>query len=155
MAWMDLKEAEILVVEGVEDFDKLKEASALVNQVKNLSAPISLRSQCVIEALRNFWIAKHKNPARTIQFRLITTAPFGIEAGAPFGSSRPGLDLWNEETAISTVQSSQQIKDFLLSDSSVSPESGVKAHRMQCFSPMFMGFLLTFCASTLTSLLVK
>ncbi len=35
------------------------------------------------------------------------------------------------------------------------PESGVKAHRMQCFSPMFMGFLLTFCASTLTSLLVK
>ena len=74
LAWMDLGENEILVVEGAEDFDNLSGPSATVNQVKNLASPISLRSECVCDALRNFWIARHKNPGRTIRFRLIALA---------------------------------------------------------------------------------
>lgn len=118
-AWMDLGENEILVVEGAEDFDSLSKSSATVNQVKNLATPISLRSDCVCGALRNFWIARHKNPGSTIRFRLITTTTFSIEAGAPFDVAKPGLELWNEEAAEATAQHSQHLKDFLLSDQSI------------------------------------
>jgi hypothetical protein len=120
LSWIDLGENEILVVEGAEDFDKLSQYSATVNQVKNLASPISLRSECVCDALRNFWITRHKNPGRAIKFRLITTATFSIEAGAPFGVAKPGLELWNEEAAGATAQHSQNLKDFLLSDESIS-----------------------------------
>jgi hypothetical protein len=120
LAWMALGENEILVVEGAEDFDSIGQSLATVNQVKNLASPISLRSECVCDALRNFWTSRHKNPGRKIRFRLITTATFSIEAGAPFGASNPGLALWNEEAAGTTAQHSQRLKDFLLSDESIS-----------------------------------
>jgi hypothetical protein len=120
LAWMDLDENEILVVEGAEDFDRLNQSSATVNQVKNFASPISLRSGCICDALRNYWITRHKNAGRTIRFRLITTATFSIEAGAPFGMAKPGLELWNEEAAGTITQHSQHLKDFLLSDESIS-----------------------------------
>jgi tetratricopeptide (TPR) repeat protein len=120
LAWMDLCESEILVVEGAEDFDVISQSSASVNQVKNLTSPISLRSGCVCDALRNFWTARHKNPGHKIRLRLITTATFTVEAGAPFGASKPGLELWNEEALSATAQHSKNLKDFLLSDESIS-----------------------------------
>ena len=120
LAWMDLGENESLVVEGAEDFDNLSETSTTINQVKNLASPISLRSECICDALRNFWIARHKNPGRAIRFRLITTATFSIEVGAPFGASKPGLAVWNEEAADTTAQHSQHLKAFLLADASIS-----------------------------------
>jgi hypothetical protein len=120
LAWMDLGENESLDVEGAEDFDNLSETSATINQVKNLASPISLRSECVCDALRNFWIARHKNPGRAIRFRLITTATLSIEAGAPFGASKLGLAVWNEEAAKATAQHSQHLIAFLLSDASIS-----------------------------------
>ena len=69
VAWIDLAENEMLVVEGAEDFDVISETKAIGNQVKNLAAPISLRSVCVCEALRNFWTIRHKNPSRQIGLR--------------------------------------------------------------------------------------
>lgn len=120
LAWMNLGENESLVVEGAEDFDTLSDTSATTNQVKNLTSPISLRSECVCDGLRNFWIARHKNPGRSIRFRLITTATFSIEEAAPFGASKPGLAVWNEEAAGATAQHSQHLKAFLLSDASIS-----------------------------------
>jgi len=120
LAWINLGESEILVVEGAEDFDILSGASATSNQVKSLASPISLRSNCVCDALRNFWTTRHKNPARGIGLRLITTASFSVEAEEPFGPSKPGLDLWNEEGARPTSQCSNLLRDFLLSDPSIS-----------------------------------
>ena len=118
-AWIDLAENEILVVEGAEDFDVVGD-KAIGNQVKRLAAPISLRSVCVCEALRNFWTTRYKNPSRSIGLRLITTANVSFEAGKPFGPSKLGLELWNEEAALTTPKSSRQLKEFLLSDDSVS-----------------------------------
>jgi len=119
LAWMDLAENEILIVEGAEDFDVIGD-KATGNQVKNLAAPISLRSVCVCEALRNFWATRHKNQSRPIGFRLITTANVSFEAGEPFGDSELGLELWNKESALATPKYSNQLKDFLVSDASVS-----------------------------------
>ena len=99
LAWMDLEETDFLVVEGAEDFDNLSKAEATMNQVKNLASSISLRSECVCDALRNFWIARHKNPGRRLRFRLITTATLSVEAKAPFGTSNAGLKLWNDEAS--------------------------------------------------------
>ncbi len=120
LAWMDLKETEMLVVEGAEDFDTIDEASAISHQIKDLSSPISLRSECVKDALRNFWISKHKNPGRNIKFRLITTAPLSIESGKPFNVARPGLELWNEAGDRDLVEHSRGLQQFLITDQSVS-----------------------------------
>src|SRR5438876_4484016 len=74
LAWIDLEENEILVVEGAEDFDVISPSGAATNQVKHLASPISLRSECICAALRNFWTTRHKNSNRSLRFRLITTA---------------------------------------------------------------------------------
>ena len=120
VAWIDLAENEMLVVEGAEDFDVISETKAIGNQVKNLAAPISLRSVCVCEALRNFWTIRHKNPSRQIGLRLITTANLSFEAGFPFGASQLGLEIWNNETTLKSPKHSQLLKEFLVSDVSVS-----------------------------------
>ena len=119
LAWIDLDESEILVVEGAEDFDVLSATGAVTNQVKSLTSPISLRSECICEALRNFWATRHRNPSRAVRFRLITTANLTVEAGEPFGPHKRGLDLWNEEACRAAPRRCNDLKTFLLSDSSV------------------------------------
>jgi hypothetical protein len=120
LAWTDLKEDEILVVEGAEDFDLIRGNEGIGNQVKAIASPISLRSDCVCDALRNLWTTRHKNPSRVISLRLITTAPLNIEAHNPLGANKPGLQLWNEESLRSTPDVSARLRDFLITDTSVS-----------------------------------
>ncbi len=120
LAWVDLEDTELLVVEGAEDFDQHTESGTVTNQVKGLASPISLRSECVSESIRNYWTTRQKNQNRTVIFRLITTASFSVEAGEPFGTHKSGLELWNEEADRLTAQHSHLLKDFLLSDDSVS-----------------------------------
>ncbi|MFA6547152.1 MAG: hypothetical protein WCS99_22235, partial [Limisphaerales bacterium] len=119
LAWSELGENEILVVEGAEDFDRIGTSEAVGNQVKALSSPISLRSDCVVETLRNFWITKQKNSPRAVALRFITTAGFAVETGGLFGPSKAGLELWNEETARSIPKQSEKLREFLVSDASV------------------------------------
>ena len=120
LAWMDLGEGDVLVVEGAEDFDTISQSLATAHQIKNLASPISLRSDCVCDALRNFWIARNRNPGRVVRFCLITTAATTTEAGAPFGVAKPGLELWNQEASGVAVMHSKQLKEFLLLDASAS-----------------------------------
>ena len=120
LAWIDLGEDEILVIEGAEDFDVLSETSATGNQVKNIAAPISLRSDCICDALRNFWTTRHQNSPRAVGLRFITTSDLRVEAGEPFGVAKSGLELWNEEAWRTIPQHSGLLKDFLLSDDSIS-----------------------------------
>lgn len=120
LAWIGLGENELLVVEGSEDFDVLNQTSATSNQIKNLATPISLRSESVCDALRNFWVTRHRNPARAINLRLITTADFAAEAGEPFGTLKSGLELWNQEAASAVPKHSKDLKEFLVSDGAVS-----------------------------------
>ncbi|MEI8040780.1 MAG: hypothetical protein WCL11_05190 [Verrucomicrobiota bacterium] len=137
-AWITLEEEQVLVVEGVEDFDIIKEAGGITTQAKALSQPITLRSESVIEAVRNFWIAKHQNPVKAIEFRFMTTAGIGTEAGDPFGARMAGLSLWMADSERGQTGSTDKARQFLLTDSSTSE---ALAEALPAGVPSLMDFL--------------
>ncbi len=94
LAWMGLKENEILVLEGAEDFDVNCGSSVVTNQVKDVSANLTLRSAAVIDSINNYWAHRERNPGYDIVLRFLTTAEAGQEQGSPFGSGQKGLDYW-------------------------------------------------------------
>lgn len=95
LAWMQLKENEILVLEGAEDFDVRCGVSVSTTQVKDVSGNLTLRSQSVIDTLNNFWSHCESSPDYQIILRFLTTADAGQEQGSPFGSGQKGLEYWN------------------------------------------------------------
>lgn len=119
-AWITLEEEQVLVVEGVEDFDIIKDAGGITTQAKALSQPITLRSESVIETIRNFWITKYQNPGKAIEFHFVTTASIGTEAGAPFGAGAAGLALWTADSARGQTGNTDKLRQFLLTDASIS-----------------------------------
>jgi hypothetical protein len=119
-AWIMLEEEQVLVVEGLEDFDIIREAGGITTQAKALSQPITLRSESVIESIRNFWIAKHQNPGKAIEFRFVTTAGMGAEAGDPFGASGAGLALWMADSERGQTGNTDKLRQFLLKVPSIS-----------------------------------
>ena len=123
LAWIELDEDDLLVIEGVEDFDVITSDTGLTVQVKAIADPISLRSESVIKAIRNYWQSKHENRSFRIRFKFVTTATEAVEAGEPFGMGVAGLVLWNDcatdlEGNVKTVDA---IRQFLLSDRSIRP----------------------------------
>ena len=114
-AWIDLEEEQILVIEGVEDFDVVNEDGGITTQVKALAQPISLRSTNVTDALRNFWQSKHSNAGRQVQYRFVTTASVATESGEPFGDKAAGLTLWSREAQIERPSETTEIlRRFLI-----------------------------------------
>lgn len=95
LAWMQLKENEILVLEGSEDFDIHSDASVTTTQVKDVSVNLTLRSQAIVDALNNYWACRERNPDYDIVLRFLTTAEVGQEQGSPFGPGQKGLEYWN------------------------------------------------------------
>jgi len=119
-AWIDLEEEQILVIEGVEDFDVVNEDGGITTQVKALAQPISLRSTNVTDALRNFWQSKHSNAGRQVQYRFVTTASVATESGEPFGDKAAGLTLWSREAQIERPSETTEIlRRFLIGDEAV------------------------------------
>ena len=116
-AWITLKPNECLFLERGEDFDIANKSGVQVVQTKDLRSTITLRSDCVREAIDNFWGHKQNNPGLVIDFRFLTTASLGNEAGRPFGNT-PGLKQWRiarkEETA------ALHLKEFLLKENKLS-----------------------------------
>lgn len=115
LAWMRLKEEDVLYLEAAEDFDIHETNSVIVTQVKNTegSGSITLRSKDVVEAINNYWRHKQSNPDRTIRFRFLTTAIPGQEKGGSFGEIGKGINYWvlaarDEQVAV------EPIKAFLL-----------------------------------------
>jgi hypothetical protein len=96
LAWIDLGEDETLALEGGEDFDILGAEAAQANQVKALARNITLRSEDVVEAIRNFWELKAENKGRRLTFRFLTTAQAGVETKSPFGDRIPGIEHWRQ-----------------------------------------------------------
>ncbi len=94
LAWMELKENEILVLEGAEDFDIHNDYSVTTTQVKDVSGNLTLRTQGVVDSLNNFWDCCEKNPEHVIALRFLSTAEAGQEQGSPFGSGQKGLEYW-------------------------------------------------------------
>jgi len=95
LAWMQLKETEILVLEGSEDFDIHSGSSVATTQIKDVSGKLTLRSQAVIDSLNNYWACNERNTDFNIALRFLTTAEAGQEQGSPFGSGQKGLEYWN------------------------------------------------------------
>lgn len=115
LAWMRLKEEDVLYLEAAEDFDIHEIDSVIVTGIKDTagSGSITLRSSDVVEAINNYWRHKQLNPDRTIRFRFLTTAKPGQEKGTTFGVVGKGIDYWtlaarNEQVAV------EPIKAFLL-----------------------------------------
>src|SRR4051812_42994721 len=74
--WLDLREGEVLALEGAEDLDRIGQGGTTVEQVKDTagSGNVTLRSQSVLEAIGNFWEHLQRNPGTPLQFRFLTTA---------------------------------------------------------------------------------
>src|SRR3970040_460590 len=72
LAWILLKENEILVLEGAEDFDIHCGSTVITNQVKNISSNLTLRSSAVVDSLNNYWVHCERNPNYEIVLRFLT-----------------------------------------------------------------------------------
>ncbi len=94
--WLDLRDGEMLVLEGAEDLDRIGQDGVVVEQVKDIagSGNVTLRSQSVLEAIGNFWEHLQRNPGTSLCFRFLTTANVGQERGRPFNVDDPGIELW-------------------------------------------------------------
>ena len=119
-AWLGLAEAEILYLEGAEDFDKVSGDAVTTTQVKHTQGNITLRSQEVIDAINNFWKLRTDNPGCRVKFRLLTRSKVVKEKGDPIGMNKPGLEIWSRcsgnEAAIT------KISEFLQSEGKISAE---------------------------------
>lgn len=118
LAWVTLKEDEILYLEGAEDFDKITENSGEAIQVHRSRGRISLRTKKVIEAFNNFWSLQEQTDL-VVTLRFLSTAETRVESGAPFGHKNAGLDILRQRQV--TDSQARQIADFLLESEKVTP----------------------------------
>ena len=124
--WIALGVDDLLFLEGAEDIDRLKSGSATLIQLRQTVAPVSLNNQKVLTALTNFWDHHKANPDQTIHYHYCTTAGIALEKDQPFGSGRPGLELWNDIRQSADPKAwaghIKAIRDFLARDPRVSSE---------------------------------
>jgi hypothetical protein len=116
LAWIRLKESEVLYLEAAEDFDVHEGNLVETTQVKNTAtnASVTLRSPDVVDAINNFWTHRELNPGKDVRLRFLTTANPGQESGFLFGSVSKGIEYW-EWAAKDDRTPVNPIKNFLLS----------------------------------------
>lgn len=119
LAWLELKDEELLYVESAEDFEVVTPTSGAATQVKaGTSARFTLRSPAVVDALNHFWTMRHADK-RDIHFALIGRTEIGVEDDAPFGDGVAGLHRWTEAANTRDEGWASACRDFLRSDSRV------------------------------------
>ena len=128
-AWLDLSDNEVLYLEGAEDFDIASDDVDTTVQVKVSKHNITLRSQEVTDAINNYWKLRADNPNRRVKFRFLTRSKIGTEQGNPFGTGKPGLQVWSrcsgDESTVTKISEFLQsegkitddVKDFLKNSS--------------------------------------
>ena len=125
-AWLELDGDELIVIEGVEDFDIVAGGDALLNQVKDkkASGAITLNSADVRDAVNNFWTARSENPKFRVRLHFLTTADVTVERGDPFGPGVSGIDLWQKcqvERDVDTASRiTHQIQTYLCGSKQIS-----------------------------------
>lgn len=114
LAWLTLKDDQVLILEGAEDFDILEGDSATSVQVKDTRRRLTLRSEIVLVGLCNFLETSRRNRPREVHYRLLTTAIVTVERKSPFGRGVAGLDLWEAAARRGDKEAAARIRDFLL-----------------------------------------
>src|SRR5581483_1019043 len=92
--WLSLSDDEAIYLEGAEDVDLLGPQRAETIQIKAESAPVTLRSAGVLEAIAHCWQHQKANPGVSLTFRFLTTSDRALERPHLFGNVR-GLDFWD------------------------------------------------------------
>ena len=112
LTWIDLKEDQILYLEGAEDFDVTEERQSTATQVRDKAGELSLGRAEAHKALEDFLDIQEKNSDRKVLYRYLTAAQAGAERGSPFGKDRKGLEVWSR--CQRTGEGVDEIRDFLL-----------------------------------------
>ena len=97
-AWLQLGVDGKIYIECAEDYDVMRPEGAVATQVKNSPANITLNSEDVREAVRNFWALVERNAGRErISMRFLTRGAIGKEHKSALGS--PGILVWQKAAA--------------------------------------------------------
>ena len=119
-AWLDLSDDEILYLEGAEDYDTVSDDAATAVQVKNTQHNITLRAREVIDAINNYWELRTNNLDRRVKYRFLTRSKIGMEQGNPFGTGKPGLQVWSRCSSDNATIT--EISEFLQTEGKISDE---------------------------------
>ncbi len=119
-AWLNLADDEILYLEGAEDFDTVSDDAATAVQVKDTKHNITLRSREVIDAINNYWELRTNNLDRRVKYRFLTRSKIGMEQGNPFGTGKPGLQVWSRCSGDKATIT--KVSGFLQSEGKISDE---------------------------------
>ncbi len=96
LAWLNLGDSDILLLEVAEDHAVLRESLVSQTQIKDdkASGSMTLRSDSAISLINSHWDLQKTNPDKTVHSALLTTAEFGKEQHLPFPNKMCGLDYW-------------------------------------------------------------
>ncbi|WP_349602560.1 hypothetical protein [Azospirillum argentinense] len=89
-----MADEDILIVEGVEDFDVVSPYSANLSQIKHHSGDIRLSTKEAAVAVGNFIIAVVKNGDANIRYSYITTAKAGEEPRTALRTDKRAIHVW-------------------------------------------------------------
>lgn len=97
-AWLQLGVDEKIYIECAEDYDVIRPKEAVATQVKNSPVNITLNSEDVRDAVRNFWDLAERNAGRErIGMRFLTRGSIGKEQKSALGE--PGILVWRKAAA--------------------------------------------------------
>jgi len=96
LAWLQLREEELLYLEGAEDVDVLRPgtATATTLQIRRVHGSITLNSPRAVAAINHFWEHVDRNPETSITYRYLSTETISAEQPPIDGLFVPGLAAW-------------------------------------------------------------
>lgn len=111
-AWLQLGVDGKIYIECAEDYDVMRPEGAVATQVKNSPANITLNSEDVREAVRNFWDLAERNVGRErISMRFLTRGAIGREQKSAL--EEPGILVWRK-AAVGDDAAAMLVRDHLL-----------------------------------------
>lgn len=95
IAWLELKDGEVLFVEVAEDYVKIVNKELVATQVKDLSRNITLNDEGARSALASFVELKRLNSNKAVKYAFITTATASVEQRTQHRASPAGsISYW-------------------------------------------------------------
>jgi hypothetical protein len=126
LRWLELGPEARLELEAAEDIDTVQsssgggeeEAARLVEQLKQVSRSITLRTPDALEAIANFCELRRLNPGANLSFRFLTTASVGREQ-TPWEDKFPAITVWqklrnSQYSDADRISSIERLRSFLL-----------------------------------------